>query len=60
MHIMFWVFLAASCRGEETVCVNLNQMSIKLLQCAHTDINYTDTDCMTCGEKQEMHYHRYL
>ena len=21
---------------------------------------YSDRGCMTCGEKQEMHYHRYL
>ena len=26
----------------------------------HIDINDTDKGCMTCGEKQEMHYHRYL
>ena len=28
--------------------------------CAHIYINCTDRGCMTCGEKQEMHYHRYL
>ena len=35
-------------------------MRMKILQCAHIDINYTDRGCMTCGEKQEMQYHRYL
>ena len=30
------------------------------LLCAHTDINYRNKGCMTCGEKQEIQYHRYL
>ena len=60
MHIMFWGFLTASCMGEDCMCESKIICQCKLLQCAHIDINYTDRGCMTCGEKQEMHYHRYL
>ena len=54
--IMFWRFLAASCRGEETVCVKLLNANEKITVCTY----YTDRGCMTCGDKQEMHDHRYL
>ena len=34
--IMFWIFLIASCRGEETVCVKFLKMSIKTFTvCTH-------------------------
>ena len=36
------------------------RIQLKRLQCAHVDINYTNKGCMTCEEKQEMQYHRYL
>ena len=49
------------CRGQEVICLEFNNgTDYTLLQCAHIDINYTDRGCITCGEKQEMHYHRYL
>ena len=56
---MYWGFLSASCMGEETVCVKLKKSDInKKFYSVHIAINYTDKDCMTSGEKQEMHYHR--
>ena len=52
MHIMFW---GCNCIGDITVCVN--KMSMKTFTvCTH----YTERGCMTCEEKQEMHYQRYL
>ena len=39
---------------------NVCEFNENFLQCAHTDINYTNKGCMTCGEKQEIQYHRYL
>ena len=56
MHIMFGGFLAASCMGEETVCVNKKSDVNENFYSVHTLIyNYTDKGCMTCGEKQDLH-----
>ena len=52
MHIFCGGILAASCRGEETVCVKKSNVNENFYSVHTIDINYTDKGCMTCGEKQ--------
>ena len=41
----------------QIIFANMRKNSMKILQCTHININYTNKGSVTCEEKQEIQYH---